>query len=439
MNLIDIYKSILNTAGMKADDNGLVTVVYDVKSDPVTIDGKRLALPTPNNLNDASISNKIIFHPLRESLMRNESDVVQHLRQAINIRINFTIAAICKDLLKASAEIDNHSKLDPDQAEILSVLKEADDETVVKFVSIMLAAIKEHADRAFVNIYIKKGGTVNDRKYSRAGIVTFPFYNELHKNEDKIYGVKLRAADRRSFIALFEYIFPGIAEAGKYNVGSDSQVAPILDSLMRTVMGVACKLNDVLELFGNIIDEHETLMFDALWSDAFADLEALNPLIRQIPMQLGNEGKQTSIENAGQQAPQHVQTFQPQPTLVTQAFTPPIVNQFVPQQFNQPFAQQAPAGVVVTDKGVDFNSVVRSNPMLSMQANQMMMNQQAQFLNQQHGQNAPYYPTALINPVNNFQQQQNPYGFQQPNYGVQQPQFGVQQPQFGFGGGGGRV
>lgn len=355
--LIDIYKSILQCAGMVSDAEGFVSVKMGKDRSPArTSDGKQIVLPTNEQLMNGDRTNRVIFHPLSENIMRpGESEVISKLRSVFNIRLNYTFAAISQSLLTLCASIDDHRKLSPDQSEMLSVIKDVNEKTLISFSSMMLHSLKENPEKGFVNIYLKRKAIFGDKTYSRGGVVTFPLYNELLKDQDKYYGVKLRAKDRTALIQLHQYIFPGIDDPQSYNRGSNSDVAPFLDALMHTVMSVSSKYNDVIELFGPIIDSHEDLVFDGEWVESFDNLQDLFPLIRQIPIQAGNEGKTNTdtMMVAPTQAPQ-------QPLVYHQ----PVAQQgYVPQPA-MPQMQQPPA-LVVTANGVNFDSFLRANPQIA--------------------------------------------------------------------------
>lgn len=350
--LLDLYKSVLNCAGMAYDNEGFVFVKMGKERNPAKIsDGKQIVLPTQEQLMNGDRSNRVIFHPLSENIMRSaESEIITKLRSVFNIRLNYTFAAISQSLLTLCASIADHRKLTPDQSEMLSAIKDVDEKTIVAFSSMMLHSLKDSPERSFVNIYLKRKAVFHDKTYARGGVVTFPLYAELQKEQDKYYGVKLRAKDKAAFLDLYRYIFPNIDELQSYNKGSNSDVAPFIDALMNTVMGVASKYNDIIELFGHIIDSHEDLIFDCEWVEGFDNLQDLVPQIRQIPTQVGNEGKHEVMQVAPVQAPQQTPAYyQPQPQQNG-------YNQMHGMQPNQP------PPLVVTENGVTFDSFLRANP-----------------------------------------------------------------------------
>lgn len=405
--LIDLYKSILTCAGMVSDGEGFVFVkMGNDKSPARTSDGKQIVLPTNDQLMNGDRSNRVIFHPLSENIMRSgESEVISKLRSIFNIKINYTFAAISQSLLTLCASIADHRKLTPDQSEMLSVIKDVDEKTIVAFTSMMLHSLKENPEKSFINIYLKRKAMFGDKIYARGGVVTFPLYNELIKDQDKYYGVKLRSKDKIAFLQLYQYIFPCIDDPQSYNRGSNSDVAPFIDALMNTVMSISSKFNDIIELFGPIIDSHEDLIFNSDWVECFENLQDLVPQIRQVPVQAGNEGKA---------AVEHMQispTQAPQQALVYHQPTP---NAGFPQH-NVYHSNQPPA-LVITDKGVNFDSYLRANPQVAaatMQTNyfgnqgvQMANNPatrtpgwerdaQQSMMNTGYMNQQPVYPTAM--------------------------------------------
>lgn len=411
--LIKLYTEILQCASMTADNEGFVSFSMVGKKEPVLIEGKRLVLPTLENQRNPQPDQKIIFHPLTENVMRNESETLGKLRSVFNIKLNYAFAALAQNLLTIATSVADHAKLNPAQSEMLSWTKTADEQTVVNFSRMMTNVIKEKYDSAFVNIYLKRSGTVNMTKYARVGVVTFPLYTELCTDQETVYGVKVRTKDREAIKGIHEYIFSKIKEKEGYNVGSNSLVAPFLDSLMRTLMGIGSDINAVVDLFENKINDSDELKFSADWWDDFINMDSLVNEIRKIPPQKGNEGTVT-------QAPvpmNQVQTTQTQ-TAPIPAMTPSYVPQHVHPSTQ--FQQQAPAPALTENGKVDFRSIVAQNPhafpqqTFGYQNNYMPQQVNAQVL---HG-STPRWAQPQMQPMMN--QMQNPWQ-QQPQQMQQSP------------------
>jgi hypothetical protein len=294
----------------------------------------------------------------------------------------------------------------------------------------MVSSIRAHPERLFTNIYLKRGGTYRDKRYSRVGIVTFPFYVSLM--DDKIE--KIRVKDKETYQQLFNYIFPNLHDSEEYNFGSDSNVAPYLEALMRTSANIASRLNDLILLYKDYIDEAEHLLFDSEWMEYFQDLNALIPEIRKIPVQHGSEG-----------------TVPVRDEPVVQAAAPQMQhNPNLPVYAQAPAGMQAPAmrpEVKQTKRGLDFKSLMQSSPTLAMTPNPLahqMVNpwQQQQMAEAQRmpswavpqmpplpqgaqqGPNGQYYVMTQQGPVP-IQLIQTPQG---PQWQMMAPQMPMMQP-----------
>lgn len=358
--LTDVYKQVLACAGMVVDDEGFISVKSKDGPKPALIDGKRLVMPYVNQLRSGDTDTRIIFHPLRENIMKGESEVITKLRTMINIKLNYTFGAIALQLLNLTSSPADQGKLNPFQSEMLSEIGPVGSNISVKFTSILMHAIKQHADRGFINIFLRKGGSVKGVKYSRVGAVTFPFMEELAKEQASYYGTELSKKDKLALQNLMKYMFPDIDKPEAYYKGSSNEVAPFMDCLMNSIYGVAGRLNDLLELFSGIIVGGEDLIMEADWVETFkGDLSELLTQIREIPLQATTDGRSNTNE-----MPKVVAPAMP----LQQALQQPVNTyqhpQHVPQQqYIAP--QQIPQGPVVTANGVDLNSIIRSNPALA--------------------------------------------------------------------------
>jgi hypothetical protein len=419
MNIIDLYKSILDCGNLSTDKDGFVSV--KITGSPVLVGGKRLVLPTQNQLTSSDWNEKIRFHPLNENILRGESEIITKLRSVFNIRLNYTFAAIAQNLIAIVASTAEHHLLNPEQSEMLSAISEVDETTLELFNKITIAAIKEAPDKAFINVFLKRGGTIAGKKYSRVGVVTFPLYEEL-KNADQelFHGIKLRVKDKLSIKQLYEYILPNLDKAESYNFGSDSNIAPFLHALMGTILGVGSKFNDILELFSKEIDDTEMLLLASDWVDTFENLGEMLSQIRSIPMQQGNEGSikivdaQPGVQQpiSVPQAPQALTYQAPAPQNVYTAPVPQAMPQPMPWQHPgqpqmQPQLQQQP-GLVITENGLDFNSLLRSKPQVAA----MGMNMgQPQMFQPQYQERTPTW--AIPQQSFGYPQQQQQFSQQQ--------------------------
>ena len=380
MELNTLYKSILRFAGMEVDEEGLVYLNAGSERRPALMNGLRLVLPTDNVLKAPPSKDRVIFHPLSENTLLGESEIISHLLKVMNIRLNMTFGILGSNLLQLVASPELHKHLTPDQAELLIQIKDVDDLAVVNFSNIMLAAIKVDNEDIYTNIYLRRGGIVNGKKFARAGFTKFKLYEEILKDPSELYGVKLRVKDRAIIKALHEFIFPNIATKQAYDVGSSSHVAPFLDALMRTSLGLAAMMNDLLVQYKDFIENCEDLVFDADWVAAFDDLDSMRNEIRRVPPQAGNEGKTAPVQ-AAMNVPNAVTTQAdrdraalaipgaitkvepPKPEVAAPVQAPVAWPQNQQQQMFQTTAAAAPQ-VQATSRGLDYSSMMAANPTL---------------------------------------------------------------------------
>jgi len=406
--LIGLYKDILAYANMKADGDGYIFWNFNKDSEPVVENGKRLVLPTLDHLKNPM--EKIIFHPLSETFTQTKvPPVINVLRRSINSRLNVGCFVLAKSLLMLAASPELHQQLDPDQLALLVKLKDVDKTTVTNFINVGTKGMMKHNDRNFTSIYLKRGGSIGDVRYARVSVVSSHFYSELLKDnkDNTIYDLKVRSKDRQMFKAVMEYIFPQIAEESAYNFGTNDTTAPWLHALMMGSLRITSCFSDIMANFDKYVDEKDTLNFNFDWVTAFDNLEKWGPLIRQIPLQSSGE------------------PVQPVAPVAPVAPIPQPPNALFQQQPQQPF-NQPQNGLVHTERGLDFNSVLRNSPSVAQTVFQTIGNQSVPMMGM--GLNAPRQPSwaqTTIPTMNNWQQQQPIYQqantWQQPNAGWQQP------------------
>lgn len=433
MDIIQLYNSILQCGNMRPDNEGFIIDVLD-RHHPssVDVDGKRLVLPTDDQLKHGDWKTTTRFHPLQESVHRGESDVGEKLRAAINMKLNMSLSYLALGMLTLQASPAEHAGLKPDQTIFMSAVKEADQATIDRLMKIVEIVAKGQAQKSLVHIFVRKGATVKGRKHIRAGIVSFPLYEALKvipepKTPNEVFGVNLRQKDREALTNLLEYMIPGIQSPDSFIAGSDSTVAPFLDSLLKSMRNVAVHVNELVDLFTDRLPEIEDCKFDLDWEPSFEDLTKLAGQIRMIPMQAGNEGRvvtkpttnaiipvnesvkaiesapmhshamvpvsrtvehvvaqiidESELDHFGRPKALHKQPLIPPPPAV--AITPPDVyraqqQSMYPQQVShqgyplqQPQQQPGyhnPDVVVRTARGTDFRSLLAANPALAAAA-----------------------------------------------------------------------
>ena len=318
MNLIELYRSILPMAGLTSDKDGYVSAVTGDQSTPFMINDQRLVLPTTARLKAGG--NVEIFHPLGEHALRPETEILAKFRRCINIRLNYVIACVGESLLTLAASQAQHKSFSPDQLEMLKCIPEASEKTLSSFVSIIKAMGLGNIEKCFVHIYLKPKGKIKDEVYRRAAIVSFPLYEELAKNEKKVYGVTITNKDRISIMGLLTYIFSRIAQPQSYDHGSNSDIAPFLTALLKSAADVGVgEINAVIDLFGPIDKTMDALRYEDDWLDVIDSLDQFNAESRMIPIQ-GNTPAPIAAAPALYQPPA---MGYPQPAQTSRMTAPP--------------------------------------------------------------------------------------------------------------------
>lgn len=368
--LIDIYDSILRFVGMTADEKGLISTSVGNQFQPTMIDGKRAILPTKDILRNGAGDELIILHPLSEISIAGESIAISHFRKTINIRLNYAIGVIGQSLLNIFSNKTLHQTFTPEQTDGLTLVGDIDSISVRNFTALMLNGVKLNADRVFINIFIKPGGSVKNVRYRKAGIVTFPAYHLLNSEEANLFGKKIRKKDEEVYRKLFEYILPDIVDKEGYNVGTNSLIAPYLEVLLWTASGVAEHLNSIIDIYKDHIDNYELIKFDMEFTDYLRNLEDYQAIIRSVPSQTDSR-KHIEKEEPVTQDNHFNEISNPMQVLSSQ---------------NQPALLQSKP--TITKNGLDFNSLLqienRNKPYFN---NQQTYNRQPSPLLTQHSNN----------------------------------------------------
>lgn len=377
--LFNLYENILDYCGIKVNEDGTTRIVLGERSYPTEIDGKQLKMPYHENLKSFNPDKEVIFHPFQEHINRGESDVVRKLRKTINVRLNISIISLMDELLCLIASPAEHSKLNPQQRELLRSVGVVTDPMRGYFAEWCSKAFAESPDALFVNIYPKRHGKIRDEKHARVGVVSFPFYQAAKK-----YSGKIKAAEWEILYQLFEFIFPdsrpnGDNESEAYNGFSDSTDAPWLDCILKTSYNIAGRLNELYSLYREFLDDSNIISFNDKWVEAIDNLGAYRKEIAMIPSQSGNEGRIAQEPAPALPAPTPVQEPKSSPAI---PFNSNAIEQAINsnRQINQPQPQMAvvnpamtnvapmmqpaqPQQTYTSDGKLSFDSILQQNPM----------------------------------------------------------------------------
>ena len=313
--LTQMYQAILATAWATPDENGRVFSKVIGKTEqtstPFKLGELQIVLPTTQALRNFNASTDLLFNPLSENPVQGESAILEKIRRAISVRLNYVTAHVATSLLTLAVSVTEHSKLDPDQAELLSLLRDATKTTFETFLRLQSAAISEGPDRSFIRFYLRRGAKVRGEAYSRACITSFPLYEKIVSSEDK----RVSKKDAETLKRLFEFIFPDINVPERYSFGSNSSVAPFTEAYLGGILELIACLNDVISRYKGFIENPDELMIEADWATELANIPSMLNMIRSVPRQVAAEGNEKRKEA-------EVQSIQ-QPPAATNVYVPP--------------------------------------------------------------------------------------------------------------------
>ncbi len=299
--LLTHYENLLGMASLTAGVDGVVRrkTRKDEKVNNLFVQGKPVVMPIYEQLNSPTISERFVFHPFAESSTKGESVLVAELRARFAANLGLTLMSFIMKCVEFGASKAEHRKLNPIQSEMLDCVRKIDEKDAAAIADFFVRLLKmpDKRNAALIQIYLSRHGQVGGKEYARAGIVGFPLYKlvceELDKTKDRsIEGIKMSEKNLRYIKDLYEYVFPELTTNPEaYNRGSDSDVAPYMDALMRTTAAVQVAINERIRLFEPVFkDEIAPIPED--WMDAIDALPDLLPEIRKIRVQPGGDGNE---------------------------------------------------------------------------------------------------------------------------------------------------
>ena len=342
--LTELYTAILATAWAAPDEKGRVFSKVIGKSEnsttPFKLGELQIVLPTQDAMRNFNAATDLLFNPLSENPVQGESAILEKIRRAISVRLNYVTAHVATSLLQLAVSVTEHPKLSPDQSELLSILRDATKTTFETFLRLQSAAVSEGPDRSFIRFYLRRGVKVRGELYSRACITSFPLYEKLVAGEDK----RVSKKDAETLKRLFEFIFTNLDQPERYNFGCNSTVAPFTEAYLGGILDLIACLNDVISRYGDFIENSAELVIEADWATELSNIPALLNLVRSVPRQLAAEGNEKRKEaEVGS-----IQT----PPAATNVFIPQVQAVATPAAASTPAPAPAvqPTGLMTTVK-----------------------------------------------------------------------------------------
>lgn len=255
MKVNDFYQSLFWSLGLTTDpdNNDIVTTDFD-DNIPITISGKKLALPTKANLKSPDFDSYVYFHPLSEDILSSaESKVSKRLRKLINVRLNKISIMLANELLNIAADTKRHKELRPDQHQLIQAIPKADVKATRDFDKVTKRLMA--GDEKILEIYVKPNGTFRGNKCSRTTIVSF-FFDKDDEESLEFMGVPIGTRrDKKTILDLFKFIFNNQGDEEFFNFGSNDATAPYFHALLGGFMRVGGRINELIRLFDNLLTD----------------------------------------------------------------------------------------------------------------------------------------------------------------------------------------
>lgn len=345
-SLIELYKSFGTSVGIVSDAEGFMSTLLPGSDTPKPwiIESKRAVLPLPNQLAQPDWSGRIGFHPLLQNVASGDSRVMEKFRDRMNGYADFELGMLLYEIAQLAVKKNMHQDLTPVQASYLGPFSDADEKFVKLLYDLLSTKRVTKKNAEFVRFSVIKGRSWLGQKRSRVAVMHLPLYELLPKDNKPttILSHKLRINDVKMLRAMYEFLFTGLRELNHYEVGSDSKIAPSMESLMTVYAVFAEAINKAVAVLEPAIGSSNALYIVDDWRDDLANIEQLLPEIRKIPLL---EGNASSERVTAVNAPAMVSDNVPAPVrTITAADTTPTLTAAAATQIQTQQIQQVQQG-----------------------------------------------------------------------------------------------
>ena len=392
-DLLEFYEQVLATGNMEPDDNGFI-LGYSLDRDTSTnltmgIKRNKLALPYPSILRNTQ--DIAIFHPLQENVLEGLTPVMKKLIGVYEVIFNMKIVKMMLELVKFGSDVELQNNLTGREGirTLLSKLVRLSirkasvpvSETNFENIKARLEYVVKTNSSSFITLNIRRAGFADGKKWSRAGVVSFPFYTTLQEEVEKDKSNLGTRKEIRIMKSILEYIFKDINNPGLYCGGSNDTSAPSLMALLNTVFKIANDFNGVIDDLNGIVDI-SNLRIPTAWDESLDNGEKFIAEARKIPSTSENRGSvnkkeqmvnstaidTSAIESAGLEKmaePEPIpraeeQTIKP-PVIPQQAMMPPLPPPVMQAPIVPPYNPPAPQQSNKED-GISVNDLLGFQP-----------------------------------------------------------------------------
>ena len=293
MKTIELYNAIFRALGLEVNDD--FEVVYGQTN--IEAQGRKLVLPVNDVLKQkleywTEDGGRVAFHPLVENTLKGESIIHHKLKDLITRFHLNALANFIVDLATLIQHKEAHEGLSPEQHKILSLAKDGiDDKTLTNVLKIFKGL---DPDQDIAKVYVKRGGKHEGKEYSRLCTTTFSLGTEEDLKARKVMGVILRAKDLAFVKNFMAYMLPDYEQPGRYATGSSNEFCPTLDALLKNLVSIGKRYNEVIDLFAPVLPEDAKCLPFYMDLDSLAlpeDDDEMEDWQHEIKMLDGNQGE----------------------------------------------------------------------------------------------------------------------------------------------------
>lgn len=300
--LESFYSKVLTDLGVVDGGEGKLSYSSEGILNPITVDGKRLCLPSRENLKTLNLDHNVIFHPLSEQIVTGPSPILNALRKYITLRLTLNATVISHEIMKLAADPSRQAKLPAKAKTVMLVLAQAD-EKALKVLDNVLDKVGDTPETRMYNLYLRGRGTKETPNGIRTTAVTFPILDDAESDDMETFNkVKMerKTRDKPMIVGLLKYVLTGHTDTPpnhSIECTTPIPIAPYLNTLLTAFYTVAKWQNEIIALFGKHIPKIRDLSYNLDWEDELNDFENFARKIgSSAPLLPGNEGK--SIDEA---------------------------------------------------------------------------------------------------------------------------------------------
>jgi len=248
-SLLKFYKDILEMLNLSISEDGKVCIVIDGVSNPLLLDGLPMYLPTKNNISTMydivdgkSVKVKELFNPLDENSVKVGNNSFVKLKNIMELNFLSVFYHTAEAILLRVANSTDEN--DMNIIKFISLLagkkggarELINDKTLIKWDKIYRNIRLKYINKKYIKLLVTKGGKIDNVKYNRVGVITFPLGEELLKMDKKnnsLLDVKLLNKDINVFKTVFEYLIGDVNTINDgIQIGSLNKIAPSTHALL---------------------------------------------------------------------------------------------------------------------------------------------------------------------------------------------------------------